>query len=138
MRRNMHIEWRQIREELKKKDEEIDLLIVDGTFFKPYFYIDNENHLVSNKIIRYETVKNCDQTFISCGAASIIAKVERDAIIDKLCDDHPEYEHYGWKQNRGYGTLQHRNQIKTVNDITPFHRKSFQPMKDLLKKKLSK
>jgi ribonuclease HII len=57
----------------------------------------------------------------SIAAASIIAKVTRDAMMAKL---HHQYPHYNFIKNKGYPTLEHRNAIKT-HGITPHHRKSF-------------
>lgn len=65
-------------------------------------------------------------------AASVIAKVIRDRYMKSLVDEFPKYEVYGWRTNVGYGTKQHIEAIKKYG-ITPFHRKTFQPIKRLLK-----
>jgi len=57
----------------------------------------------------------------SIAAASIIAKVTRDAMMTKL---HHQYPHYNFLNNKGYPTLEHRDAIKK-HGITPHHRKSF-------------
>ncbi len=62
-----------------------------------------------------------DDKSISIAAASIIAKVTRDRIMDNL---HNKFPHYNWAQNSGYGTKQHREAIKKYG-ITAHHRKSF-------------
>lgn len=69
-----------------------------------------------------------DSLSLSIAAASIIAKVTRDRIMQEL---HTEYPHYGWAKSAGYGTSAH---IKALAEhgITPHHRKSFKPMKDLI------
>lgn len=69
-----------------------------------------------------------DSLSLSIAAASIIAKVTRDKMMQEL---HAEFPHYGWARNAGYGTAAH---IKALAEhgITPHHRKSFKPMKDLI------
>ncbi|RUM40485.1 MAG: ribonuclease HII, partial [Desulfocapsa sp.] len=57
----------------------------------------------------------------SIAAASIIAKVTRDALMAKL---HQQYPCYNFIKNLGYPTLEHRNAIKKYG-ICPHHRKSF-------------
>ena len=54
-------------------------------------------------------------------AASIVAKVERDFIMQKL---HELYPFYAWDKNKGYGTAAHTNAIKE-HGLCPIHRKSF-------------
>lgn len=55
------------------------------------------------------------------GAASIIAKVYRDALMDEYDERYPVY---GFKKNKGYGTKEHINAIRTVGPC-PIHRKTF-------------
>lgn len=57
----------------------------------------------------------------SIGAASIIAKVWRDAY---MADEARSYPHYGWEENAGYGTKGHTTAIR-VYGLTPQHRQSF-------------
>lgn len=56
-------------------------------------------------------------------AASIIAKETRDAMMREFGTKWP---HYGFDQNKGYGTVKHIEAIKNFG-ITPIHRKSFSP-----------
>ncbi len=69
-----------------------------------------------------------DSKSASIAAASIIAKVYRDNLMIKYAKKYP---HYGFETNMGYGTKQH---IKALYDygITPIHRKSFAPVKDIV------
>lgn len=69
-----------------------------------------------------------DSLSISIAAASIIAKVTRDRMMQEL---HAKFPHYGWARNAGYGTAAH---IKALAEhgITPHHRKSFRPIKDII------
>lgn len=55
------------------------------------------------------------------GAASIIAKVYRDALMDEYDEKYPGY---GFKKNKGYGTKEHINAVRTVGPC-PIHRKTF-------------
>ena len=57
-------------------------------------------------------------------AASILAKVNHDLYIEKLCDEHPELEIYDWRHNMCYGTQKHIDAI-TKNGISKYHRKTF-------------
>lgn len=69
-----------------------------------------------------------DTRSLSIAAASILAKVTRDRIMDDLSQAHPNY---GWASNAGYPTADH---IKAINahGITEHHRRSFGPVKAYL------
>ena len=69
----------------------------------------------------YTAVVHGDARCYSIAAASIVAKVVRDRLMDRLA---ARYPHYGWEQNAGYATLTHRRGIEE-HGITPFHRRSF-------------
>ncbi|MFT8965929.1 ribonuclease HII [Leuconostoc suionicum] len=64
----------------------------------------------------------------SIGAASIIAKVTRDRLMASYG---LKYHGYGFEKNAGYGTKEHLEGIKKIG-ITPIHRKTFAPIKDIL------
>jgi len=55
--------------------------------------------------------------------ASIVAKVVRDRLMRLLSERYPGY---GWDQNAGYGTPDHRDAIVELG-LTPHHRRSFEP-----------
>lgn len=63
-----------------------------------------------------------DGKSVSIAASSIIAKVYRDNLMRNLCKD--SLEKYRWDENKGYGTVDHREAIKSFG-ITKFHRKQF-------------
>lgn len=69
-----------------------------------------------------------DGLSLSVAAASIIAKVTRDRIMEGLAETYPTY---GWERNAGYGTREHRQALSLVG-ITPHHRKSFAPIREIL------
>lgn len=62
-----------------------------------------------------------DQKSISIAAASIIAKVYRDNLMQSLHDEYPDYD---FIKNMGYGTKSHRDAIKKCG-LSKIHRKSF-------------
>jgi len=57
-------------------------------------------------------------------AASIVAKVVRDRLMERLAARHPAY---GWERNKGYGTPEHLGALD-LNGPTRHHRQSFQPV----------
>ncbi len=59
------------------------------------------------------------------GAASIVAKVYRDALMDAF---EAEYPGYGFARNKGYGTREHLQALKTKGPC-PIHRRSFFPVR---------
>lgn len=62
-----------------------------------------------------------DRKSISIAAASIVAKVYRDGLMQKMAD---KYTKYGWKENVGYGTARHKKAIEAYG-VTKWHRKKF-------------
>ncbi|WP_455372429.1 ribonuclease HII [Limibacillus halophilus] len=69
-----------------------------------------------------------DARCLSVACASIVAKVARDAEMDRLALEHPGY---GWESNRGYGTADHLAALKRLG-ATPWHRRSFRPVRENL------
>jgi ribonuclease HII len=72
-----------------------------------------------------------DTLSISIAAASIVAKTTRDAYMIEMDKVFPEY---GFKNHKGYGTKEHLEAIEKYG-ITPIHRKTYEPVKSMLKKK---
>ncbi len=64
----------------------------------------------------------------SIAAASIVAKVARDALMADLAQTHAGY---GWERNAGYGTREHQEGLARLG-VTPHHRRSFRPIAALL------
>lgn len=90
-------------------------IIIDGTI----------NFLAQTGKGRYvTTLKKADLLVPSVSAASIIAKVARDAFMH---EQDAAYPGYGFKSHVGYGTAKHRQMI-TEMGITPLHRLSFMPL----------
>lgn len=86
-----------------------ELLLIDGNRFAPYLGI------------AHHCIVEGDAKYASIAAASVLAKTYRDEHMLRL---HEEYPHYDWKQNKGYGTLHHRRQIK-LHGFSAYHRKTF-------------
>jgi ribonuclease HII len=94
---------------LDKLPKKPELLLVDGNRFRPY------------GDIRHKCIIQGDGLYASIAAASILAKTYRDEYMNSL---HPQYAHYGWNNNKGYGTAEHRKAIEE-NGLCRYHRKSF-------------
>lgn len=71
-----------------------------------------------------------DSKSISIAAASILAKVTRDRLMQKL---DLQYPNYGFAKHKGYGTKAHLNALFEYGP-SPIHRKTYQPVKSMLKK----
>jgi len=91
--------------------KKIDYLLVDGNFG------------LGLDILQKSIIKG-DQKVFSISAASIIAKVTRDRLMQKY---HKKYPEYNFLQNKGYGTKAH---FASLNKFGPckIHRKSFYPV----------
>ena len=68
-----------------------------------------------------QTRIKADMTCLSVAAASVLAKVERDAIMTGLAQEFPTF---GWDANMGYGTAAHRAAIAEQGP-TDYHRKTW-------------
>lgn len=84
-------------------------IIVDGNRFKKY------------RDIEHHTIVKGDSKYLSIAAASILAKTHRDEYMMGLDKEFPQY---GWRDNKGYPTRQHRDAIRQYGP-TVYHRKSF-------------
>ncbi|MCX7875214.1 MAG: ribonuclease HII [Melioribacteraceae bacterium] len=85
-----------------------NLILIDG------------NKTFQHSIKTISVVKGDCKSF-SIAAASIIAKVTRDKIMNELANEFPMY---GWDKNKGYATQKHRNAIFQFGESI-YHRKSF-------------
>lgn len=70
-----------------------------------------------------------DETSLSIAAASILAKVTRDRIMNEMDAEYPAYQFHS---NKGYGTKDHLDAIEE-NGITPYHRRTFAPISKMSK-----
>lgn len=76
---------------------------------------------------RQTAVVGGDASVHSIACASIVAKVVRDRLMQRLALRHPQY---GWERNKGYGTAEHREALRRWGP-TAHHRLSFQPVQQL-------
>jgi ribonuclease HII len=105
---------------IEKLSVQPEFIIVDGNKFKPY----KETH--------HQTIVKGDAKFMSIAAASVLAKTYRDDYMEKIHQEHPQYN---WKKNKGYPTKEHRQGIREFG-ITRYHRKTFKLLPEQFKLKL--
>lgn len=77
-----------------------------------------------------EAIIKGDEKSMAIAAASVLAKVTRDRLMEQY---DAQYPMYGFKQHKGYGTKAHIEAIQTYG-ISPIHRTSFGPVEQLIKK----
>ena len=98
-------------------------IIIDGTV----------NFLSGTPLEKYvSTLKKGDLLIKEISAASILAKVERDRYMAELAEKYPEY---GFEKHVGYGTAAHQKAMEQFG-LTPEHRRSFRPVREILSKQL--
>lgn len=90
-----------------------DFALIDGNY--------SLNHPLSASVI------SGDSKCFSIAAASIVAKVHRDQVMDQYDLLYPQY---GFKNHKGYGTSFHQ-QALTKYGVCPIHRISFKPVKKI-------
>ena len=78
-----------------------------------------------------ESIIKGDAKSISIAAASILAKVARDRYMIEIANKYPEYH---FDNNKGYGTIEHLKAIQKFGPIKDFHRFSYRPIKEIIKK----
>ncbi|MFD5225343.1 ribonuclease HII [Microbacterium sp. NPDC058342] len=71
--------------------------------------------------ITVRPVIKADRDCASVSAASVIAKVARDALMGEVHEEHPAYQ---WDRNKGYASLEHRAAIRE-RGLSPLHRASW-------------
>ncbi len=88
-----------------------------------------DGNLKFDTTLSYTSEPKADTKYSQVMAASIIGKVYRDKMIVKL---HDQYPNYNWDNNKGYPSKDHLQALKTYG-VSPLHRTSYKPIKDLLK-----
>ncbi|WP_372658106.1 ribonuclease HII [Hydrogenophaga sp.] len=78
--------------------------------------------------VRAEAIVSGDALVPAISAASILAKVTRDRLLDELHALHPEY---GFDRHKGYGTAMHLQALQTHGALAE-HRRSFAPVARVL------
>lgn len=92
-----------------------DKILVDGIY-------------LPNCAIPGEAIIKGDSKVQAISAASILAKVHRDQLMDHY---HHQYPHFSFHVHKGYGTRQHLSEIEQFG-ILDMHRKTFNPVKRML------
>ena len=90
----------------------IDAIMLDGTV----------NWLGPWPDVMVECAAGADRRDLTVAAASVIAKVERDAVMTDLHEQAPEYD---WARNKGYGSPRHLETLR-LHGPTRWHRRSWQ------------
>jgi ribonuclease HII len=108
----------------------VDLIADAKKFSEALYLVDAEKIVIDNRHI--ETEIKGDEKYQAIAAASIIAKVEHDSYMQKLA---PSYPMYHFDKNVGYGVSQHKKAIERYGIINHLHRKTFEPMKSIIKNK---
>jgi len=96
--------------------------------FPPDFALIDGNRLPMGLPHSAEALVKGDARCLSIAAASIVAKVARDAIMADLARDFPGY---GWEANAGYPTRAHVAALNALG-VSPHHRRSFKPVRNIL------
>ena len=96
---------------------------------QPDFLLVDGNKPVPMTIPQQTLVKG-ESRSASIAAASIVAKVVRDELMDEY---HLQYPQYNFQQNRGYPTLEHREAIRTHGPCS-IHRQTFKGVREFLPK----
>lgn len=107
---------RAIKNLEKKTNKKIDFLILDGNF-------------KLDLPIPQKPIIKADEKVFSCALASVIAKVKRDRMMEKYAKKFPKYS---FEKHKGYPTPLHLKMLKKYGSCE-IHRKSFSPVKNLLK-----
>lgn len=102
---------------------------VAGLAIQPDFVLVDGNRIPKLTMPAQAVVKG-DSLVAEISAASILAKVARDAEMDELDQRYPEY---GFAKHKGYPTKLHFEKLAELG-VTPFHRKSFAPVAKALMK----
>lgn len=100
---------------------------VEGLTLQPSLVLVDGNRLPRWSYEARAIVKG-DQTEPAIGAASILAKVQRDREMLAL---HEQYPGYGFDRHKGYPTKAHITALEALG-VSPVHRRSFGPVKRLL------
>lgn len=87
----------------------------------PIDYVLTDGYPIPGLAVSNLAVWKGDQVALSISAASILAKVSRDRIMEKLDQEYPGY---GIAEHKGYGTAAHHRALEKLG-VSPIHRKSY-------------
>jgi ribonuclease HII len=100
-----------MKKAIEALEYEADYLLLDGNF------------ILEDISINQKAIIRGDERIISCAAASIIAKVTRDRLMERY---HKKFPLYGFDRHKGYGTKRHFEEIQKHGPCK-IHRLSFAP-----------
>lgn len=100
---------------------------VEKSRVKPDFILVDGNFKIPKLDIPQKAIVSGDALVWVIAAASIIAKVSRDFLMEEADKLYPEY---GFAKHKGYGTKAHIAKIMEIGPC-PIHRRSFAPIKDM-------
>lgn len=107
-------------------------MAVAGLRHRPCWVLVDGNRVPRDLSCPGEAIVAGDARCATIAAASILAKVARDRLMVDLAQQHPGY---GWDANAGYATPAHKQALLDLG-VTPYHRRSFQPVHNILCKDL--
>lgn len=96
-------------------------LAIKGLDISPEFIVIDGNRFHTDLTTPWRTIVKGDGKYANIAAASVLAKTHRDEYMMRLAEEYPMY---GWQQNKGYPTRQHRLAIRE-HGLTPYHRLTF-------------
>ena len=96
-------------------------LAIKGLEVSPEFIVIDGNRFHTDLTTPWRTIVKGDGKYANIAAASVLAKTHRDEYMMRLDEEFPMY---GWQQNKGYPTRQHRLAIRE-HGLTPYHRLTF-------------
>jgi ribonuclease HII len=88
-----------------------------------HILVDGKRRIAGVRLPQTPVVEG-DRLLPSIAAASIIAKVTRDRMMEELADEYPDY---GFEQHKGYGTLRHLTALMQLGP-SAVHRRSLMPV----------
>ncbi len=95
--------------------------IVNSITPRPEYCLVDAFHIKYLSSVKQKAIKHGDMTCASIAAASIIAKVYRDSLMEKMSLKFPNY---GFEKHKGYGTREHQLAIRTYG-FSAYHRTSY-------------
>jgi ribonuclease HII len=101
---------------------------VQGLRLKPTKVLVDGNRLPPLDVLA-EAIVQGDAKVQAISAASILAKVTRDRMLEALHAQHPQY---GFDRHKGYGTAQHLAALREHGPL-PVHRRSFAPVAEAVR-----
>lgn len=118
------------RTDIRKAALEAMRRAVMGLFVKADYVLVDGRDIPPNFALPAEALIKGDGRSQSISAASIIAKVTRDRLMENVGQVYPDY---GFEKHVGYGTAFHRLMIESAGPVARLHRFSFAPIKGRFK-----